>query len=54
LFNVHYQYQKPYSKTLSVLQPEIILGSFINLYPSWVRSQRPILGHLCINWRGNG
>jgi len=22
-----------------------------NLYPSWVFSQRPILGHLCINWR---
>jgi len=26
----------------------------INLYPFWVRSQRPILVHLCINWRGKG
>jgi len=25
-----------------------------NLYPSWVLSQRPFLGHLCINWRGKG
>ena len=26
----------------------------LNFYPSWVRSQRPILVHLCINWRGKG
>ena len=26
----------------------------VNRYPSRVRSQRPILGDLCKNWRGKG
>jgi len=29
-------------------------GMDVNLYPSWVCSQRPILGYLCKNWRGKG
>ena len=39
---------------ISVKFSFLTFGVSLNLYPSWVRSQRPILVHLCINWRDKG